>query len=159
LAVRLPFTQQGPGATRALGEDLVGVLWRTSHDIEDSPDEPVGNTRMEQITHRVHKDKSGPSPPPGGLKLVRMEGQPEARSARVWIPIMLVLGLPHGLQASRERERVAVIATLRYAVASGNWVPGRLSPLDRALVAIAPPTRLLLLSLATFWNLANVPDS
>jgi len=68
-----------------------------------------------------------------------MEGQPEARSARVWIPIMLVLGLPHGLQASRERERVAVIATLRYAVASGNWVPGRLSPLDRALVAHRTP--------------------
>src|SRR5215217_3281991 len=96
---------------------------------------------VEQVTHRVHEDQ--PRPPPSGrsLQLRGVDRDPEAWPAGPRIAVMLVLGLSHPLQASSQRQRIAVVTARGDAIATGDRIPGRLGPFDRAVVSHDAPAR------------------
>ena len=75
---------------------------------------------------------AGVAPPQRDLERVRVQGQAESGTARAGAPSRWYLAWPMRLRRAAKVECVAVRAAGRYAVATGNGVPGRLGPLDRA---------------------------
>ena len=122
-------------ALRSLRQNLIGVLWSVSHDIKDSPNELQRNVRMEQVTHRVHKDDAGLSPRSREVEDLGVERELEARARRARIAIFLVLPRTHRLEPLGESQRVAVVAPRRHTITSGRGVPGGLGPLDAASIS------------------------
>jgi hypothetical protein len=59
-------------------------------------------------------------------------GRGEYERARVTIG--LIFRRPHRLQPLGESQGVAVVAARREPVTSGGWIPGCLSPLNRAVI-------------------------
>jgi hypothetical protein len=109
-----------------LGQDLKRVPMGLSHDLEDLLEVGVRNTLVEEVAHRVDEDHSRPRPLQWLLQPLRPELQREA----------LLVGVSRDpAPALGERLRVAVRAARRNLVATRHRVPGRLSPLDRALVS------------------------
>jgi hypothetical protein len=93
---------------------------------------------MEQVAHRVHEDDAGLPPSKGNHQGIGVRRDPKARPAGPRIAVGLVLRVAHGLEPLRQRERLAVVAPGRHAIAPGRWVPGGLGPLDRASVGHTP---------------------
>src|SRR5207249_8608531 len=107
------------------------MLRGINHYVEYSADERLGHGIMKEITHGVDKDGASPRPPKRGINKILVYGHSKARPRRTRVPVVLILGLPHGLKALGERERIAVVTAGRRAVAARGWVPRNLGPLDR----------------------------
>ena len=93
----------------ALGEDLVGVLWRAGHHLEYPPDEVERYVGVEEVAHRVDEHQPRRAPRVRDGQSVGVERQREAGAARAEVAVVAVLGLAHGLEPLGERERVAVV--------------------------------------------------
>ena len=132
------FVGEGAQPAGALREDLVGVLWRVGHHLEHPADEVERHVGVEEIAHRVDEDQPRRAPRVGDAQGVLVDGQGEARAACARVAVVAVLGLAHGLESLGERERVAVVAARRRAVAARGRVPRRLCPLDAGTVGHSP---------------------
>ena len=99
---------------------------RVRHDLERAADELLGHVLMEQVTHRVQKDTARFAPSERERELIGVECQVEA---------VAIARVAHRLEPRRETFRVAVFAARADLRAAGDRIPGRVSPLDRALVS------------------------
>src|ERR1700684_1604514 len=133
----------------ALGQDLERMPVGLSHDLEDPLDIGVRNALVEEVAHRVDEDHPRTRPLQWLLQPLRPELELKA----------LLVGVSRDAPpALGECLGVAVRAPGRDLVAARYRVPGRLSPLDRALVshhrARSPPaSRILLLSnICSLWQ-------
>ena len=119
---------------RTLGKHLVLVPRRVSNHIEDPMDVGLRHLLVEQVTHRVDKDRARARPRAGNIEGVGVDCESEAGAARPRIPVSLVFCLSHRLQPLGQRQGVAVVTARRCLVATRRRVPRGLCPLDRALV-------------------------
>ncbi len=96
------------------------------HDVIRAADERLGHVLVEQVAHGVDENAARVAPPEWQRELVRMERQREP-VAIAWIT--------HRLEPECESLSIAVLAPWTYLGAAGDRVPGRVSPLDRGVIA------------------------
>src|SRR2546421_3005748 len=104
-------------------------------DFEHAADVVVRYGGVGEGTHRVDKDCARGSPAPWDVQRVRMQRQPKPWPARPRVTVLLVLRLPHRLQAFRKCEGITVLAPRRRPVTPRRWVPRRFGPFDRAVIS------------------------
>lgn len=111
-----------------LGEYLELVMRSLRHHSEGLLQEPHGNAWVKEVRHAVYEDASRLSPPERLTEFVRVQSKPEAWAIGA---VILVAGVPHRLEALRERCRVAMVAPGRDPPTPCRGVPGEVGPLDR----------------------------
>ncbi len=111
------------------------MLWGVRHDPKDLLDEFEGNIRVEQVTHRIDEDDPRLSPGSREVEDRGMDRELETRTRRARVAVLLVLVRAHGLQPLGESQRVTVVTPCRYTITPGRRIPGRLSPLDSAVIS------------------------
>ena len=114
-----------PHSVGSLGEHLVNVPVGQTHDSQDLGDESRGDTRLEEITHRI--DEDGSRSPPG-------EGLEELLGHEADVESLLVGVAGNPAPSLCERLRVAVLAAGTHLRAAPDGVPRCVSPFDLASV-------------------------
>ena len=125
---------------RALRQHLVRVLRRLFHHVEDVADVVERHPCVEQIAHAVDEDQPRPAPAAGNVEATRdaaSHRSPVRTSSRCRRPGTRACP---SLQPPSQLQGVAVVAASADPIATGRGVPGRLRPLDRAVVGHDPET-------------------